>query len=185
MEDRINQSNLFDIVTPQLRSGETVVYVDRPKPLARAKSKIVFFLFGIPFFGFAVFWTAAAGGFSSGDDFLSNIFPLFGTPFLVIGACLLLSPAWSYVEAKKWLYYAITDQRLMIIRTFPRSKIESWEPADITRLERTSKSDSSGNVIFAEEIRRSRDGTTTTPRGFYGVPDAKRVEEAIAKLRNS
>ena len=78
----------------------------------------------------------------------------------------------------------------MIIRTFPRSKIESWEPADITQLERTSKSDGSGNVIFAEEIRRHResllnDGTTTTPRGFYGVPDAKRVEEAIAKLRNS
>ena len=181
----MNQNNLFDIVTPQLRSGETAVWVERPKPMARAKSKIFVFLFGIPFFGFAVFWTAMAGDFSSGDDVLSNMFPLFGIPFLVAGACMLLSPAWSYVEAKKWLYYAITDQRLMIIRIFPRRKIETWEPSDITRLERTSKSDGSGNVIFAEEIRRGQDGTTTKPRGFYGVPDAKRVEEAILGLRNS
>ena len=176
----MNQSNLFDIVTPQLRSGETVVWVERPTPLARTKSRIVWFLFGIPFFGFAIYWTAEAGEFSS-----DNYFPLFGIPFLVAGACLLLSPAWSYVEAKKWLYYAITDQRLMIIRTFPRSKIESWEPADIMRLERTSKSDGSGNVIFAEETAGSGEDSFTMPRGFYGVPDAKRVEEAIAKLRNS
>ena len=176
----MNQSNLFDIVTPQLRSGETVVYVDQPKPLARAKSKIVWFLMGIPFFGFGVFFTTEAGEFSS-----DNYLPLGAFLFLVAGACMLLFPAWSYVEAKKWLYYAITDQRLMIIRTFPRSKIESWEPADITRLERTTKSDGSGNVIFAEVMRRSQDGTTTKTRGFYGVSDAKRVEEAIAELRNS
>ena len=176
----MNQSNLFDIVTPQLRSGETVEYVDRPKPLARAKSKIVWFLMGIPFFGFGVFFTAEAGEFSS-----DNYLPLFAILFLVAGVCMLLSPAWSYVEAKKWLYYAITDQRLMIIRSFPWRKIESWEPADITRLERTTKSDGSGNVIFAEEIKGSGEDSYTKPRGFYGVPDAKRVEEAIAKLRNS
>ena len=176
----MNQSNLFDIVKPQLRSGETVVYVDQPKPLARAKSKIVWFLMGIPFFGFGVFFTAEAGEFSS-----DNYLPLGAFLFLVAGACMLLFPAWSYVEAKKWLYYAITDQRLMIIRTFPRSKIESWEPADITRLERTTKSDGSGNVIFAEETSGSGEDSFTMPRGFYGVPDAKRVEEAIAELRKS
>ena len=57
------------------------------------------FLFGIPFFGFAVFWTTMAEEFSSGDDVLTNIFPLFGIPFLVAGACMLLYPAWAYVDA--------------------------------------------------------------------------------------
>ena len=181
----MNQSNLFDVVKPQLRNDETPLWVERPKPMARAKSKMLIFLFGILFFGFAVFWTTMVTSFISGDDLLSTFFPLFGVPFLVIGACMLLAPVWSYVEAKKWLFYAITDQRLMIIRSFPIRKIESWEPADITRLERTSKSDNSGNVIFAEEIRQGQNGRSTKPRGFYGVPDAKRVEEAIAKLRNS
>jgi len=89
------------------------------------------------------------------------------------------------VEAKNWLIYAITNQRLLIIRTFPRTKVESFEPADITRVERTTKADGSGNIIFAEDIRRGRRGNHTVPRGLYGVGEAKRVEAAILDLRNA
>jgi hypothetical protein len=48
------------------------------------------------------------------------------------------------VEAKNWLIYAITNQRLFIIRTFPRRRVVSFKPADITRVERTTKADGSG-----------------------------------------
>jgi hypothetical protein len=171
------QLDLFKVVTPELRRGEKAIWVERPQPMERAMSRLKIFLFGIPFFGFAVFWTATAS--QSGDP----IFPLFGIPFLIIGAGLLLSPVWSYVEAKNWLLYAITDQRLLIMRTFPRHKIESFWPEDITRLERTTKQDGSGNVIFAEDIRQGKRGTYTVPRGFYGVPDARRVEEAVLDLQ--
>ena len=169
----------FAIVTQQLRRGEKSVWTERPAPLARARSRLMIFLFGIPFFAFAVSWTISAG--QSGDA----IFPLFGIPFMVIGAGLLLSPVWSYWEAKNWLIYAITDQRILIIRTFPRHKVESFEPDDITKLERTTKPDGSGNVIFAEEERRGKNGTYMVPRGFYGVPEAMRVEDAVMQLRNS
>ncbi len=169
----------FAVVTPQLRRGERALWTERPSPLARARSRLKIFLFGIPFFCFAVFWTTTAS--QSGDP----IFPLFGIPFMVIGAGLLLSPMWSYWEARNWLVYAITDQRILIIRTFPRHKVESFEPSDITKLERTTKPDGSGNVIFAEEERRGRNGTYMMPRGFYGVPDVMRVEEAVMKLRKS
>ncbi len=169
----------FAVVTPQLRRGERALWTERPSPLARARSRLKIFLFGIPFFCFAVFWTPPAS--QSGDP----IFPLFGIPIMVIGAGPLLSPMWSYWEARNWLVYAITDQRILIIRTFPRHKVESFEPSDITKLERTTKPDGSGNVIFAEEERRGRNGTYMMPRGFYGVPDVMRVEEAVMKLRKS
>ena len=169
----------FAVVTPQLRRGERALCTERPSPLARARSRLKIFLFGIPFFCFAVFWTTTAS--QSGDP----IFPLFGIPFMVIGAGLLLSPMWSYWEARNWLVYAITDQRILIIRTFPRHKVESFEPSDITKLERTTKPDGSGNVTFAEEARRGRNGIYMVPRGFYGVSDAMRVEEAVIKLRKS
>lgn len=175
----MNQGNLFDIVTPQLRRGEKAVWTERPAPLARAKSKILIFLFGIPFFGFAIFWTSMAA--QSGEVF----FPLFGIPFLLVGAGLLLSPVWSYVEAKNWLVYAITDQRILIIRTFPMHKVETFAPSDITKAERTTRADGSGNVIFAEDVRQGRRGTYTVPRGFYGVPEAKRVEEAVLDLQKA
>ncbi len=169
----------FAVVSAQLRRGEHAVWTERPAPMARARSRLKIFLFGIPFFCFAVFWTATAA--QSGDA----LFPLFGIPFMVIGAGLLLAPMWSYWEARNWLIYAITDQRILIIRTFPRHKVESFEPADITKLERTTKPDGSGNVIFAEEERRGKNGTYMVPRGFYGVPEAMRVEESVIKLRNS
>ncbi len=175
----MSQGDLFGIVTPQLRRGEKAVWTERPQPMARAKSRLKIFLFGIPFFGFAIFWTVGAS--QSGDP----VFPLFGIPFMLVGAALLLSPLWSYWEAKNWLIYAITDQRILIIRTFPRHKVESFEPDDITKLERTTKADGSGNIIFAEEERRGKNGTYMVPRGFYGVPEAMRVEEAVMELRNS
>ena len=176
---RSGGDEVFAVVTPQFRRGERALWTERPSPLARARSKLTFFLFGIPFFCFAVFWIAGAS--QSGDA----IFPLFGIPFVVVGAGLLLSPVWSFWEARNWLVYAITDQRILIIRTFPRRKVESFEPSDITKLERTTKSDGSGNVIFAEEERRGRNGTYMMPRGFYGVPNAMQVEEAVMKLRKS
>ena len=128
----------FAIVTPQLRRGEKAVWTQRPQPMARSKSKILVFLFGIPFFGFAVFWTHTAA--QSGDA----LFRLFGIPYLLVGAGIMLSPVWSWVEAKNWLIYAITNQRLLIIRTFPRRRVVSFKPADITRVERTTKADGSG-----------------------------------------
>jgi len=62
---------------------------------------------------------------------------------------LRLHPVWSYVGAKNWLIYTIANQRLLIISTFPRRRVESLEPADITRAERTTAANCSSNIIFA------------------------------------
>jgi hypothetical protein len=176
----MEQQNIFAEVTPQLRHGEKTLWAERPKPVARALTKIAPGLFGIPFFCFAIFWIFTAVGMGGGI-----LMALFGLPFVLVGAALMLSPLWSYLEAKSWLVYAITDRRLLIIRTFPRNKVESFEPADITRLTRTSKADGSGNVIFAEDVRQDEGRSYKVPRGFYGIPEAKRVEEAVIALRDS
>ena len=183
----MSQGDLFGIVSPQLRRGEKAVWTDRPQPMARALSRLKIFLFGIPFFAFSIFWTSMAyeGAHEAAAGSGMMFFPLFGVPFMLVGAGLLLSPVWSYMEAKHWLIYAITNQRILIIRTLPRHKVESFEPAALTKLTRTTRADGSGNVLFAEETRRGKNGTYTVPRGFYGVPDAIRVEEAVVKLRNS
>lgn len=176
----MNLDLLYGVIAPQLRNGEKPVWIDRPSPMARALSSPTKFLFGIPFLGFAIFWTSTAS--QTGVSF----FTLWGIPFILVGAGMVLSPVWYYLEAKNWLYYAITDQRALIIRTFPRHKIESFEPREFTRLERTVKPDGTGNVLFAEDIRRGKNGNYTVPRGFYGVPEAKRVEETLLDLqRNS
>jgi hypothetical protein len=68
----------------------------------------------------------------------------------------------------------------MIIRLFPRHKVETFAALDVGKLERTTSSDGSGNLIFSEEIRRGTKGRTVrTPRGFYGIQDVKTVEAAV------
>jgi hypothetical protein len=175
----MNHSELLNVVTPELRRGEIVDWVERPRPSARARSKLTTFLFGLPFFGFAIFWTH--GALQSGNTY----FPLFGIPFLLVGAGMVLSPVWAFIEAKYWLFYAITNQRALIIRTFPRRKVETFAPEDITRLERTTSSDGSGNIFFADELHHGRNGPYRVKRGFYGIPEAKRVEEAILELKKA
>ena len=55
-------------------------------------------LFGLAFFSFAIFWITMASSmtsrrsfnsFSSGPDLVFQFFPLFGIPFVLVGAYLL------------------------------------------------------------------------------------------------
>ncbi len=110
----------FTVANDQLQRGETLVWAERPGPAARVRAKIMIGFFGVFFFSFSIFWESQA--MASGEPF----FALFGIPFIVVGAGLVLTPMWAYVEAKRWLYYAITDRRLLIIRLFPFRKVETF-----------------------------------------------------------
>jgi hypothetical protein len=168
----------FQIANPELRRGEKVIWADRPGPGARARSRIAHGLFGMVFFSFAIFWIGEAW-----QPDAPIFFPLFGLPFVLVGLGIMLSPLWAWWEAKNWLIYVLTDQRIMIIRLFPRHKVETFGPDDITKMERTTSPDGSGNLIFHEEItRNSKGGVSKKPRGFYGIQDVRNVENAVRKL---
>ena len=170
--------SILDIAQRELRSSEKLIWADQPGPMARARTKIKVCLFGIPFTGFAIFWMSGAVGAGA-----PPLFAMFGIPFIAVGLGLILSPLWSYIEAQRWMVYAITDQRCLILRLFPVHKAESFGPGEITRLERTEKSDGSGNIIFSEDVKRGRRGSYLVPRGFYGITEVRRIEEEIEKLK--
>src|SRR3954469_23889962 len=107
------------VLEHELRPGERVVWSQQPRPAALARKSSTTFLFGIPFFAFAVFWTIGASGplgFSKtkGDSFPSWFPILWGSMFIIVGAGLLLSPVWAYWKALRTVY-AITDQRAILI----------------------------------------------------------------------
>ncbi len=184
MDRRRDGMAMMMVAQKELQSGERLVWAERPGPAARARTKLMLSLFGIPFLVFAIFWEVqAVAGAEAGAG---SLFPLFGIPFILVGIGLILSPLWSYVEARNWLFYAITDRRMLIIRQFPMRKVESFRPQDITKCERTEKSDGSGNIVFRDDLKSgSRGSSYTVPRGFFGIPDVRRVEEQVMKLRDS
>jgi len=183
----------WDVMEKQLRSGETLIWADRPVDLlAHAKSIVVQSIFGIPFLAFSVFWTYSAmditSGIDSGGDGIGNIigsvFPLFGLVFVVIGLGLVLSPVWAALKARR-LVYGATDQRLMIRNELPTTSLRSFPLVDLGPLERQGAEDGPGTIYFAKDVKSNNNsrGVSVIKVGFIGINDPMRLEQEIENLR--
>jgi len=158
--------------------GEKVLWWGKPYPQTYAFRKAWYsFLLGIPFFGFAVFWTymASRGG----------VFAAFGIPFLLIGLGMLLSPIWHYVRGMR-VTYALTDRRAVIdIAGFMPRRI-SVPLNQIPFIDLRLGADGSGDVYFKETLSTmSTRGSWVQRDGFIAVPDVRRVEELLRKAVDS
>lgn len=175
------------MIDSELRSGERVAWMDQPIPgrMARATWPIV--LFGIPWTAFALFWTAGAAWGTSkmdGGPGLFSAFPLFGLPFILIGVGMLSSPYWARRRARRSAY-VLTDRRAIVFTAGWRGSItvRSFEPERLNDLRRKQHPDGSGDLVFAQDIRRDSDGDRlATDVGFLAVREVKSVEEMVRAL---
>jgi len=170
----------------ELGPGERLLWCNRPDPLRASLSTLGIFLFGIPWTAFAVFWTYGAMGFNINNLTKMgpmSFFPLFGVPFILIGAGMLLSPILTYIENKKTIYM-ITDQRAAIIaqKNLGGRTVQSYRADDIRTTERAEKADGSGDLYF---VMDSSDGSRvrrpSRSTAFFGIPDVRQVEAIMVK----
>ena len=192
----------------ELSPGETLLWAGQPSSSRMARQGIVPMLLGIPFTAFALFWTAAAGGFaflfggaaravSGGNGAFAApflLFPLFGLIFVVVGCGLLLSPLWLFLGAQRTLY-AVTSKRVIVWsgRIFGGVTVRSLSPAQLGDRARTEAGDGTGDLIFpraatistyqdmdnTDGFGYSRTRTRVTQFGFYGIPQVKQVDDLL------
>lgn len=198
-------SELVSALDAELRPGERVVWAGRPKVWRAAiGNAIIPCLFGIPFLGFAIFWTSMAiwigsaagrqgpdGGAGAGGADTANTpawfywgFPLFGIPFILIGAGLVSSPYWAARRFRRTVY-AVTDRRAVVLASGRTTRVRSWEPDEIRAPKKTRRADGSGDLLFV-------DATFVSPRGghvvaaggegFFAIEDVDGAETAILAL---
>lgn len=186
----------WDIMSAQLRRGETLVWADRPKDLSiHMKKNGSTALFGIPFLAFAVFWTYTAltmtedmrsGSTFGGGTFESVfgwVFPTFGMIFVFVGIGLVLSPLTARAKARQTIY-GLSDQRLMIFDNGRTKKLRSWTFDDVSSIERTMSEDGrTGTIYFTEETHTTNGKRTTTQIGFVGIEDPARLESTLFDLK--
>lgn len=191
LQDSRNKMSPRDQIRPDLSPEEKLVWSDNPKSsLRHALRSLPIALFGIFFFGFAMFWTYLASeplrnGFDLETNVSGLIFAMFGIPFILIGAGLLLSPLWAAIKARHTVY-AVTDQRLIIKQTFPVSRLRSWEINKINSLTRAGAAEGPGDILFAEDISfNGEDGKTFEKVGFIGINDPKTLEDEIRRIQHS
>ena len=140
-------------------------------------------LFGIPWTAFAVFWMCGAAGFQmpdfkDGGDF----FVLFGFPFVLVGLGMLSSPYWMYRKMLRTVY-VITDRRAILFVGGRTTTIRSFGPEQLGQVYRRERKNGYGDVVIgrstwedSDDKRRSREF------GFFGVRNAKEVEEMLREL---
>lgn len=168
----------------QISSGEKLIWADRASPMRVALRRLPIALFGIPFLAFAIFWMNMASLAATGQGGPFDLFPLFGLPFVLVGAGMVLAPVWGYAVGL-YTVYAITDRRLMIMRRFPTHRIMSYEADDIETIERREGANGRGDVVFRQELRYGSRGRSHVRRiGFFGIPEVRRVEDEIRRLKD-
>ena len=174
-----DQAALLYLQTSVLQPNEKVAWKGRPNPFTGASIGTFKSLFGVFFFGFAVFWTVGASQ--------AGAFALFGIPFLLVGAWMVSAPLRNYLHARR-TYYAITDKRVLILTVGSSHTVNSIVPEQITDFERTDRGDGSGNIKLRTTVSQTRRGSSSSVEftdGLWGVADVKGAADAITALRTS
>lgn len=189
-----------DILDP----GERILWQGRPRPgviwtdMLSAQS-----VFGLFFAGFAVFWIFGAasmgGGFrhSSGPD-VFRFFPLFGLPFVAVGAYMVVGRLFwdAYLRSRSW--YTLSDRTAYIAtETLQGRKLERYPIDAETRL--TLDDGEIGNLWFAERVvhraggysgtgsnRRYRGPSSTVhPVGFRRIEAPRKVYALMREAQSA
>ena len=170
-----------------LAPDERILWQGRPVArLAFRPSDLVMSGFGFVFFAFAVFWTYMAGWISRGTDPLGNIFPLFGIPFILVGAYLLFGRFFWDVLRRRGTWYTLTNKRAFIATdVFGHRTLKDYviEPdANIVLLEEGGEQ----TVNFAEYWVRGHKGQSHRKTvGFELLPDGREVYGLLREVRDA
>ncbi|MGP6087236.1 aspartate carbamoyltransferase catalytic subunit [Antarctobacter jejuensis] len=160
-----------------LDPGERILWQGRPGAAVRiGTGDIILMVFGIFFAGFALFWmvTASQAG---------GIFWLFGLIHFCVGLGIILWPVLGRPYLRRHTWYTLTDRRAFIATDVPlRGRQLKSFPIDADN-SLTFEDRQPGSVIFASELRRSKNGSHETRIGFRDIEDARRVYGLMRRIQ--
>lgn len=138
-------------LTHEMRDGEEVAW--QGMKLARIEPKgFGIWLFAIPWTAFSLFWTAMASLATVATDdsvgILGWAFPLFGTPFILIGIGMLAMPFVPYFQRGRILF-AVTNQRVLELGMGRDLTVKSIPASRIGDIVRRESGDGTGSVEIA------------------------------------
>jgi hypothetical protein len=177
-------------------AGEALLWAERPTAGWMILGSFAIWLFAIPWTAFALFWISvpisALYEHIAGVDIgaprgapipMMVVFALFGTPFVLIGFGMLLSPLWVWLKARRTLY-VLTDRRLAVLTEGRNVTIRTIPPALIGHITRKQGPDGSGTLVLSLGYRKGSDGDRVEDSESLGViADVRRVERLIQDVK--
>lgn len=162
-----------------LDADEEILWQGRPDGKVVFKpGNITLFLFGLFFAGFALFWmvmAASAGGF----------FWAFGLIHFAVGIGMSFGALFWSAYRRRNSWYTLTNRRAFIATEMPLvgRRLKSYPITETTVLD--FDSGTPATIHFAEETRRTKNGTRTVKIGFERIDDGRRVYGLIREVQKA
>ncbi|MCW1381459.1 hypothetical protein OLX02_01350 [Novosphingobium sp. KCTC 2891] len=188
----MTDGELTEILRRELLPGERLLWQARPDP-ARLRKVFAVWLFAVPWTAFALFWEGmtllpwlAETRTPDGIRWTFGLlFPLFGLPFVAVGAGLLAVPVIALRKATRTIF-GLTDRRILRLtagrqREAKSVMIDQMGPVDVR-----AGADGWGTLRIETGSHVDTDGDRVTERfEVGGVPDVSRLEGLLLELRRS
>lgn len=165
-----------------LLNGAQTVWTGQPMPGLRLRNgDLLMSLFGIPWTGFAVFWTFGAAN-SGGGIF----FTLWGVMFICIGVYFTVGHYFWDAYVRSRTYYALTADGSAVIVTdlFGAGAKRLYLPS-VGAIGFEVRADGSGSVTFGEASQAQwwQNRSSSRPPAFEFIPNASEVYDLCTKLQ--
>ena len=132
------------IVTKELGASERLLWAGRPSKGVQFRGSDIFLIpFSIMWCGFAIFWEG--GVITTNAPFF---FKLWGIPFVLIGLYFVFGRFIVDAKQREKTFYGVTNERIIIVTTFLRSKIKTLNLRTVTDISLAEKSDRKGTITF-------------------------------------
>jgi hypothetical protein len=132
------------IIHAELRRGERLLWSGQPIQGMRLCVADAFLIpFSIVWGGFAIFWESMV--ITQGAPLF---FMLWGIPFVVVGIYLIFGRFWVDARQRAKTFYAITDNRILIISGIFNRSTRSLNIRTLSDITLTKKQNGSGTVSF-------------------------------------
>lgn len=181
---------LESILRRELLPGERLLWSGRPNP-AKLRSAFAIWLFAVPWTLFALFWEAmallpwmASSHTPAGIQWSFGIvFPLFGLPFIAVGATMLAMPFRAQRKAAQTIF-GLTDQRMLRVSAGSRRESASVFISQMGPIDVTADADGCGTLRIQTGTSRDSDGDKVTERfEVPAVPGVNRLESLLLERK--
>ena len=144
---------------------------------------VVVSLFGCVFLGFALFWTFMAATIGGETDMpMDWVFPLFGLPFIAVGAFLVFGRLFWNAHQRRHTRYALTDRRAIVARSAWSRSLKSYPIDADTQID--FRPGREATIWFAQEEKRGNKGSRyTVKHGFEFIPDGDEVYRLMRQIQ--
>jgi len=190
-----------EVFRDELLHDERILWAGQPEPgVLFTRADIGLIPFSLLWLGFAVFWELGVLGFGWGgrkhDSGPPLIFPLFGAFFVAIGLYFAFGRFIAKYWKKKNTYYAVTNQRVLVLTKLLGTRLQAAFIHDITNIDKSVGRSGIGTLRFGSAGARFSphantgmdlfgSGSAQEGPAFYDIREPERVYDIVAELKRT